>query len=251
MTEGMKRSKAMAWLQLLRAPNLLTVPGDPVAGYLLAMHGGVPRMELLGAVLASLFFYCAGLLLNDVRDLDEDRRDRPTRPLPAGEVPARQALLVSVLLFAAGLATSAALGQRAFGAGLALAGAIVVYNLVVKDIPVLGPFTMGWCRALSLLLGAAANPFFHRMTPGVAVASCVLILYIGCVTHLAKQEVIAGPAGRMTLPQLVGLLLRLLFVLQAAFVFASGTGEVGWLAGAILLALWPVSSLLSRRFYMS
>ena len=76
MTEGMKRSKAMAWLQLLRAPNLLTVPGDPVAGYLLAMHGGVPRMELLGAVLASLFFYCAGLLLNDVRDLDEDRRDR-------------------------------------------------------------------------------------------------------------------------------------------------------------------------------
>ena len=26
-----------AWLRLLRLPNLLTVPGDPVAGYLLAM----------------------------------------------------------------------------------------------------------------------------------------------------------------------------------------------------------------------
>ena len=251
MTEGKKRTKTAAWLQLLRVPNLFTVPGDPIAGYLLAMHCGTPRIGLAGAVLASLLFYGAGLLLNDVHDLDEDRRDRPTRPLPAGEVPVRQAMMVSIILFVIGLAICAAMGHRAFGAGLALAGAIVVYDLVVKNIAVLGPFTMGWCRALSLLLGAAADPYFHSMTPGVAVASCILIVYIGCVTHLAHQEVIAGPAGRMTLPQLVGFLLRLLFVVQAVFAFSSGTGLVGVIAGVGLLALWPVSTFFSRHFYMS
>ena len=34
-----KRSKLGAWLQLLRAPNLLTVPGDPLAGFCLVWAG--------------------------------------------------------------------------------------------------------------------------------------------------------------------------------------------------------------------
>src|SRR5690242_3666498 len=71
------------WLQLFRAPNLLTVPGDPLAGYLLASFGSVDD-KLSLAIGASLSFYAGGLLLNDLADLPEDRRERPNRPLPSG-----------------------------------------------------------------------------------------------------------------------------------------------------------------------
>ena len=53
------------WLQLLRAPNLFTVPGDPLAGYLLACYGAVEPRVLL-PVFASLCFYSSGLLVNDL-----------------------------------------------------------------------------------------------------------------------------------------------------------------------------------------
>src|SRR5687768_2365240 len=81
-------ARRRAWLQLLRAPNLFTVPGDPLAGYLLATQllalPGDLRVAL--AIGASFCFYSAGLMLNDLLDLREDRRDRPERPLPSGAV---------------------------------------------------------------------------------------------------------------------------------------------------------------------
>jgi hypothetical protein len=52
------------WLQLLRAPNLFTVPGDPIAGFLLATFG-VLTSKVIFAVAGSVCLYAGGLLLND------------------------------------------------------------------------------------------------------------------------------------------------------------------------------------------
>ena len=40
-------STLRTWLQLFRAPNLFTVPGDPLAGYLLASYGAAESLILL------------------------------------------------------------------------------------------------------------------------------------------------------------------------------------------------------------
>jgi 4-hydroxybenzoate polyprenyltransferase len=74
-----------AWLRLLRLPNLLTVPGDVLAGFLLApaAAGGAGSIRCLLAIPAGLLLYAAGLVLNDLFDYAEDLRDRPDRPLPS------------------------------------------------------------------------------------------------------------------------------------------------------------------------
>src|SRR5678816_3693789 len=70
------------WLQLFRAPNLFSVPGEPLAGYLLASYGAVePKLFL--PLVASVCLYAGGLLLNDLVDLREDLAERPQRPLPS------------------------------------------------------------------------------------------------------------------------------------------------------------------------
>ena len=81
----MSKQALKNWLQLLRAPNLFTVPGDPLAGFLLASGGEFVAYAAFLAMGASICFYCGGLLLNDLADLEEDRRDRPTARCQAAQ----------------------------------------------------------------------------------------------------------------------------------------------------------------------
>ena len=96
-----QRGTARAWLQLFRVPNLLTVPGDPIAGVFLAAaaaNAAIPASAMFAAMAVSLLLYGAGLLQNDYFDLPEDRRERPRRPLPSGAVRPVYAIAVAVSL---------------------------------------------------------------------------------------------------------------------------------------------------------
>ena len=183
-----RRSTPAAWLQLLRAPNLLTVPGDPIVGYFLVrsqVGGPVEAAPVALAAAAAVGLYAAGLITNDLFDLAEDRRDRPTRPLPAGEISLPAAWAAAAGLFLAALA-AAFLARPAAGLWAAgLVGAILLYNGRVKRYPHAGPLLMGLCRGGSVLMGAAAAGFVG----GRAVwAACMWTLFIAAVTNLAAGE---------------------------------------------------------------
>lgn len=287
------------WLQLLRAPNLFTVPGDPLAGFLLA-SGGALHPAVLAAIAASLALYCAGLLLNDLCDLEEDRAERPNRPLPSGAASPRAVRVVAIALFVFGNAIALCLGTRALFVALGITAAVVAYDTFAKRIPVLGPLVMGLCRGLSLLLGATAAS--DASGGFVFMAAGVVTLYIASVTHLARYEthtsapiwarvlppvplaiglaVIAGqgaagwryPAPATfalalafvllevrrllrqpppPLPPVIGSLIRVLLLIQCAFCLVRKPTPLAFLCAITLLALWPVSRAVSRRFYAS
>jgi 4-hydroxybenzoate polyprenyltransferase len=162
-------SRARTWLQLPRAHNLFTaVTGNPVAGYLVSNDGFVEGSILLVAA-ASHCFYGAGLLLNDLVDLSEDRLERPSRPLPSGQESPATVRSVLWLLNALGLAFRGASGSlSALACGAATVTAVCLYNGTAKHLPVWGALTMGACRGLSLLTGALAGP--SRGSGGVADA---------------------------------------------------------------------------------
>ncbi|MBS3735070.1 MAG: UbiA family prenyltransferase [Phycisphaerae bacterium] len=155
-SRGAARGRAAAWLELLRLPNLLTVPGDPLVGLVVATSSAPLRMWL-AAPAASVFLYAAGLVQNDWADRRRDARDRPDRPLPSGRVAARTALVTSVVLLVAGLAAARFCGPWTLATACGLVAAITCYNLLAKRLPVIGPLTMGVCRALSVGIGLAAG----------------------------------------------------------------------------------------------
>src|SRR5262249_2804443 len=148
---------------------------------------------------------------NDLADLDEDRRERPNRPLPSGAAPPRTVWIVAGILGVVALVICALVGRLMFFVGLALLAAIVLYNLWAKRIAILGPLNMGLCRGLSLLLGATAGLLDShlKLPPTVIVAASGLTLYIALVTHLARIETQAQPPkGPRVLPY-VGLILAI------------------------------------------
>lgn len=233
-TGGGTGRRLKAWAQLVRAPNLLTVPGDPLAGLALALLGGAEGTlgRAVPCALASLCLYSAGLISNDYFDFKEDAIKRPKRPLPSGLIKPGAALGVAVVLAAVGVAVAASAGKWALMVASVLTAAIVTYNAGIKKIPGLGCLNMGACRGLSLLLGAAVagRP---GLTAGTVVSAAFgLTLYVAAVTAIAARETeTVKVGGRRWVPA---------GVLIACFVLVTLARPVGSpmsVAGAALAAL--------------
>ncbi len=254
----------MPWFRLVRLPNLLTVPGDPVAGYLLAAAAASalhPKPALLFAAAgASLCLYVFGVIFNDLVDIETDRCERPERPLPAGEVTVPQARMAAIAMALSGLNLALSAGRPSLYAAAALAGMIVFYNAFLKRVPVAGVVAMGLCRGLSLLLGATAacpdllRNFGMPVAP-VWIAALGLTLYVACFSAVAKREMDEQKPEGVTrwlpfvalmgsLPALLvalTLLKRLDALMPTVFVFLMlMTLMRAWLLGGLMYRLQPV-----------
>lgn len=196
---GSKTSASRAWLQLVRLPNLFSVPGDVLAGafFAAAVTGSVLSASALAlAALASLCLYAAGLIDNDLVELEEDRRDRPGRPLPSGRISRKAALAVEAVLFAIPLvlAASGILPEPWGVIPPVLIAAILVYNRVKAMAPWAGFILMGFCRGLNLFAGATLISDKDAALPVVAVALC-WGLYVAALTAFASHETRRAPGA--------------------------------------------------------
>src|SRR5437660_7019390 len=113
---------------------------------------------------ASASLYSAGMVWNDFFDIEQDRRERPFRPLPSGRVSRRGAGLLGSALLAVGVGLALLAGSwmevqswtPAYLASL-LVVAILLYDAWLKR-TWLGPVGMGACRFLNVLLGLCLVP---------------------------------------------------------------------------------------------
>ncbi len=177
------------WLELVRPPNLFTVPGDPLAGFILAGGGGDGGFAAASlAAGAACLLYMAGLIWNDCADAREDSRTRPGRPIPSGRVGRGHALAVATLMAAGAVALAWQATPAAGWTALLLTGLILAYNFAARRHLVAGVITMGLCRGASVLLGAAAasSGLPDNSMPWLAAGG--ITLYIIAVSVLAHGE---------------------------------------------------------------
>lgn len=178
--------------RLGRISNLPTVWTNVLVGVVLA--GGKltdPRLALL--LLALSLFYVGGMFLNDAFDHGFDAKHRPERPIPSGQVSAREVFIAGFALLALGMAgvMLASRGQTgdlswpAFASSVALAAAIVYYDAHHKDNP-LSPLIMGLCRVLVVL--TAALTLTSTLPTVVLLAAVALLCHLIGLTYIAKQE---------------------------------------------------------------
>ena len=185
------RPRLLALAQLLRLPNVFTAFADvglaACVGVAVFPGWREPGYWLTVALLAlaSGSLYLAGMVWNDVFDLDEDRRDRAFRPLPSSRVSLRTAAILGTVLIAAGIGLAAAAG--ALGLGLGLAAAVLAYDGGLKR-TALGPLAMAGCRFLNVLLGLSAVPADAFPLPLRVHLAGVVGVYIVGVTWFARTE---------------------------------------------------------------
>jgi len=186
----MTDSRFLSFARLMRLPNVFTAFADiALAGCAAGVVTGRPLAFAL-LLLASGCLYLGGMVWNDVFDIEEDRKARPFRPLPSGQIRTRTAVLLAVALTAAGVGFALlADGPTSATARIAaaLAVLIVLYDGVLKHYWI-GPISMGGCRFLNVLMGGYA--FFPDGTPELLPwhLAAVVGVYIAGVTWFARTE---------------------------------------------------------------
>lgn len=187
-------TRARAWMQLFRLPNLFTAAADSLAGFLF-VGMGFDQVGTLGLLVgASVLFYAGGVGLNDVLDARRDAVERPNRPIPSGLVSRSAALVVCVLMLVVGLLMCMQVGQMSLKVGVILVAAIVCYDGILKSTPV-APAVMGVCRALNLLLGMSVVVPLATL-PNVFVA-IVMWLYVTGLTAFARNEAVESSRWKL------------------------------------------------------
>lgn len=195
--------------------------------------------NLVEGILAAALFIMAGMALNDVADKDVDARERPGRPIPSGAVSLGSAWGLSLGMMALGLALLWFANPLSVLAGAALCLCILAYNFALKG-TILGPASMGLCRALNLLtgmsLGWTSLPNPASFPKGVWIALFSLWGYIALVTFLARDEVGGNSKTRSRL-FLAGIALWFIAWSVAAFTWFRPEIflPVAWLALAMFL----------------
>ena len=100
-------ARLLDYLRLLRVANVFTALADVLMGYACVERQLAPLLPLAGLLATSALLYLAGMVLNDVFDLETDRQERPERPLPAGRIAWRAARRWGFALLLAGVAAGA------------------------------------------------------------------------------------------------------------------------------------------------
>ncbi|HKB05406.1 MAG TPA: UbiA family prenyltransferase [Gemmataceae bacterium] len=179
--------------RLLRLPNVFTALADiglglcATAALSLATVDSDFWWKATLLVLASGLLYSAGMVWNDYFDLAEDKRDRPFRPVPSGQVSVRTAVIIGLLLLAGGWACAALTGRAGAWIALGLVAAIVAYDARIKR-TAFGPLGMALCRFLNVLLGLSlADPAELPLVTRLHLALTVGVYIVG-VTWFARTE---------------------------------------------------------------
>jgi len=193
-------------LRLGRISNLPTVWTNVLAGSVIA--GGAAHSKGIGLIaIAMTAFYVGGMYLNDFFDREIDARDRPGRPIDAGEIGANAVMLIGFGLLAAGVALMIAFGSGAIVCGLLLTGVIVLYDIWHKG-NVLSPVVMGSCRALVYIGSGVA--IAGGLSSAIVIAAVALACHVAGIAYAAKQESLDQvgnfwPLGLLAVPLLVAL----------------------------------------------
>ena len=146
-----------SWLRTLRvhqwAKNLLVF----VPVFLEGPHMDVPK--LTAALLALVMLSCfasAGYIVNDIVDVDADRRShqaKRSRPFASGRVRTRYGLLAVPLIVCIGCVAGLLLPAEAFGLGCIYLVSSILYSLWLKRVPMLDVVVLAWLFTIRILVG--------------------------------------------------------------------------------------------------
>ena len=150
-------SRLRNWFELGRLPDVFTAMADPLAGALVVGASWRQTGSMAVVMLASACLCAGGAVLNDWSDFKKDLTERPNRPLPSKRIRRFHALLLAIGLFGAGGVLTTVPGPATRLVGLLLIAAILLYDILMKEVPI-APAAMGVCRSLNLLLGMTLVP---------------------------------------------------------------------------------------------
>jgi len=201
----------------MRPANIVTAIADILAGVavsgLLGQYAnswaGFPWQQVALLVASTIGLYGGGVVFNDVFDVEEDRRERPERPLPSGKVQLAQAISLGIALLVAGISAAAAVSLANGFLALAIALMALFYDRYAKHHNTIGPIAMGLCRSGNLLLGMS---IYGTIPTHIWYIACIPLLFIAAITLTSQKETTGQNKGAVATAMVLDGTIVLFFV---------------------------------------
>lgn len=139
--------------------------------------------ESFGRALVAFVSFCAiasfGYVLNDLRDVENDRRhpEKRSRPIAAGRIGTGLAIALSAVLLATGGALAASLGVEFFEVAAAYAALQFAYSFWLKHLVILDVMAIASGFVLRAVAGGVAIDV--EISPWLVICSFLLALFLG------------------------------------------------------------------------
>lgn len=241
------RTQLSGLFQVTRWTNSLYAGVYTLVGAYLA--GGLAAATAPGALVAALvvgLVVAYGFVINDYVDVVVDTLGKPARPIPAGLLTRREALVFAVALAAAALAVAATLGPALAASAVATVAVATLYSFALKGTVLVGNACMGMLIAAIPIYGALAA---GGPTTAVWVVAGLMWLFDFSHEVLKTTADYAGDraAGLSTVATVLGVggavrvfqLLALLFCGVALLPWPLGLASAGYAAALLPCTLLP------------
>lgn len=189
------------YLQLARLPNAFTAPTNVIAGYLTVTPVSEPNYASLGILMASsMLLYVSGVVFNDYFDIEVDRKERPSRPLPSGAVSKQRTIQIAVTLMASAIVLAFFVSWPSFVTTILLSCMILGYDYKLKNNKIFSPISMGGTRFLNVILGATPVlvSYFQSNFSGLVFIAGSIFVYVAVITLFSKKEISGIKSKRHT-----------------------------------------------------
>ena len=239
------------YIILVRLPNIFTAASNILSGYFTIVATvsssfiNLHLLYLVGLMTSSSLLYLSGIVFNDYFDIEIDKKERLTRPLPSGKITKRKALTIAISSMIAANVITLVINWTSFIIAIILTTIIIAYDYGLKHNNITGPIIMGLARSINVILGA--SPALSTLLLSVTASKMLLFiaislfLYVVAISILSKKEV-SGKATNLIIISS----LSIVFVDIAAIAIA---GLIGIFQPAVFafLVLFSVVMIITFR----
>jgi geranylgeranylglycerol-phosphate geranylgeranyltransferase len=158
-----RKGKAASLLSLIRPANSVLVGFAVIVGIAVTSHDyhEIFTLTSLLGFLTGFFISSFSMISNDIYDIEVDRVNQPSRPIPSGIISIQQAKIFTVVLLILGLAASATLGAVTLGIAVLFALIGWYYNFRGKKSGLFGNSLVALSLAIPYIFGSVALGDYH------------------------------------------------------------------------------------------
>jgi len=236
------------YFSLMRAGNCALASAGVFAGHTIVSKSIALSPQLLLGMACAFVITAAGNIINDYFDTGID--ERLGRKKLGGEKERANALLLSAIMFVAGIGAAYLINRQAFAIAAIVSALLILYSGVMQNFKFLGNYVVALGTALTLVFGAAIAQEYYGI---------VLIAGSAFFANAAREIIkdmgdVEGDRGiKLTLPMIAsfaGIKKIVLFAYIGAVSFGIIALTGGILAGGAYLALLAIAAALFLHSFL-
>jgi 4-hydroxybenzoate polyprenyltransferase len=183
------------WAKLARVGGSTSAIGSSLLGSFLS-NGTWFEHVVIGLI--SFCLFCGGMIMNDLLDVEKDKKLRPNRPLACGTISITAAKLVLWALIALSLLLAVAINlqnDQLFTIPLTWI-AIYGYNGPLKRFDVLAGLSLATARSFNYLIGLGFSTAFIDDQSLLLLPALAIFLHTISILIFSRGEDLEGPVSK-------------------------------------------------------